>query len=157
MIARARRFIIEPLRLLIGRAWWLIAYGSTLWTRAGLAWCSTLWAVGLWLPGETLSRPVYRYMAICFGEQSEFIWASLFTVHSLGMWWRTFSSKPSMNLALTINLLGVALFCFAAFSILATLTHPFPAAVAADLACAFAAILVAIRTHVNPEGGWKSD
>lgn len=147
--------VLAPMRVLLGRAWELVAYGSTLWTRAGLAFCSFLWAFGLWLPGETMRRPVYRYMAIFFGTHSELVWASLFTIHCVGMAWLTLSDRDLPRLSFAVNLLGVALFCFAAFSIMATLTYPFPAAVAADLACAFAAVLVAVRTYVNPERGWK--
>ena len=140
------------------RGWELLAYGSTLWTRAGLAFCSTLWSVFLLLPGETMGRPVYRYMAILFGPYSEFVWAALFGTHALGMWWRTLADHPApVRVSLAINLLGVSVYCYTALSIMLTRTAPFPAAIAADVGCALAAILVAIRTHINPDRGWKCD
>lgn len=143
------------------RLWSLIAYSDTTPTRFMLAMSASFWSIFLFLPGDTMTRPVYRYMADLASwlgaDNPEMAWASLWAIHAAGMWWRVFSSRPRPIAAFCINSLGVLLFSGAAFSIYRTLTYPVPAAIAPDLVLAAAAFWVLVRTHVNSERGWRND
>lgn len=139
------------------RLWSLIAYSDTTPTRFMLALAATSWCILLAVPGDTFDRPVYKYMALVAGDHAEAKWCIFWGLHSAGMWWRTFSARPSLYWALAINSLGLALFGSAAISILTALTYPLPAAVAADFVMAAAAFWVLVRTHINSEHGWRID
>lgn len=152
-----RPLIETPLRRFTCRIWALIAYSDTTPTRFMLALAATAWAVLLLAPGDTMTRPVYRYMADLAGSDAELKWAALWVLHATGMWWRTFSTVPRPRIALAINSLGLGLFGGAAISIYATLTYPIPAAVAPDVVLALAALWVLARTGINGETGWRVD
>lgn len=142
--------------------WALIVYSDTTPTRFMLALAATYWTVFLCLPGETMGRPVYVYMASVarglfpFGDP-DLTWAAFWAVHATGMWWRTFSSVPRPAMALAINSLGVLLFTTACIAITMTLTFPFPAAVAPDVVLAMASCWVLVRTSINSDSGWRVD
>ena len=139
------------------RAWSLVAYSDTTPTKFMLAIAATCWAVLLYWPGDTFTRPVYKYMAEVAGADAELKWAALWTIHAAGMWWRTFANKPRPYIAFCVNSLGVLLFSGAAYSIFFTLTYPIPAAIAPDIVLALAAFWVMLRTSVNSEDGWRGD
>lgn len=159
-IERRRRKRAENEPIIVGvlwRLWSLVAYSDTTPTRFMLAFAASLWAMLLYLPGDTFSRPVYRLMAELAGENAELKWAALWTVHAVGMWWRVVAKKPRPYIAFCINSLGVLLFSGAAYSIFFTLTFPLPAAIAPDIVLALAAFWVMVRTSVNSEQGWRGD
>jgi hypothetical protein len=143
--------------LIASRLWSLVAYSDTTPTRFMLALAATLWAILLAFPGDTFSRPVYRFMAVAVGQDAEMKWCFFWTLHACGMWWRIFSSTPRPFWALAIHGLGVMLFSCTAIAIFMTLTYPLPAAIAPDIIMALAAGWVLVRTHINPEPGWRHD
>jgi hypothetical protein len=141
----------------LARVMSLILYSDTTPTRFLLAFAASAWAVLLFMPGDTMSRPVYRLMAEAVGSNAETKWAILWTIHAAGMWWRTFSSVPRPWMALAIHSLGVLLFCGSCISIYATLPYPVPAAIASDFVFAVASFWVLVRTSINSEHGWRVD
>lgn len=141
----------EPLR---SRFWELVLHSDTTPTKFFLAIASTLWMLGLIVPGDTMTRPVYQSMAEL---APEWAWALAWAVYSAAMYWRVFANGGRWRIALVINLYGVALWGYTSFSILFTLTYPYPAGTAPDFACLAAAFWVFVRTHVHPLGGWRGD
>lgn len=123
-------------------------------TRFFLAMAAGLWALGLAIPGDTMTRPVYRYMGALAGES---FWISAWAAYSGLMLWRVFTARNGWYIALAINTFGLALWGFCSISIMLTLTHPYPAGVAPDFACLAAALWVFARTHIFPFGGWRGD
>lgn len=140
--------------LVLGRLWSLIAYSDTTPTRFSLAMSSAVWAVMLFLPGDTFERPVYRYMALL---GPEWLWGFLWALYSVLMFWRVFSSTKRSRWAIVTNILGMMLYWCTTVAVYLTLTYPVPAALAVDIVMSLCAAWVLIRTNVNPEGGWRRD
>ena len=150
-------------RVLLGRVWWIIGYGSPLWTRAGLAFASACWAIGLALPGNSMDRPAFVYLRqignwggeLVGGLPAEYFWLILFAVHSAGMTWQTLFETTARRVTFAINILGVIVFSAPPMCFVFAAPFPWPSGVASDVACAAAAILVAVRTHIVRESDWR--
>lgn len=147
----------SSLGIFLGRLWSLVAYSDTTPTRFLLALAGAAWALFLFAPGDTFTRPVYRYMAIVAGDNAEAKWAVLWALYSIGMFCRVFSSTQRPRLSLAIHVLGMLLYWGTTVSIYFTLTFPLPAALATDIILSVAAGWVLVRTGVNSEGGWRRD
>jgi len=132
----------------------LVLRSDTTPTRFFLGIAGAMWSAGLLMPGDTMERPVYRYMA---DLAPEIVWATAWAAYSYAMFWRVFSDDHRWRVALLINSLGLALWGYTSFSIFATLTYPYPAGTAPDFACLGAALWVFARTHIFPLGGWRGD
>lgn len=132
----------------------LLLRSDTAPTRCFLAIAAALWAIGLLMPGDTMSRPVYRYMGAFAGETFWFwCWAS----YSGLMVWRVFTARGGRIIPLSINVFGLCLWGFCSVSMMMTMTYPYPAGIAPDFACLLAALWVFARTHILPFGGWRGD
>lgn len=141
--------------ILLTRIWSLIAYSDTTPTRAMLAMAALLWAVMLAYPGDTFTRPVYRYMAEVAGTNAELKWTIAWAIYGALLMVTIFSSKPRPWWALVVNSMGVMLTSSSVISVFLTLTTPLPASIAPDIVMAAAAAWVLVRTHVNSEEGWR--
>ena len=148
-----------PCELFWHRVLWLFLCADTLPIRALLGVTSLLWALALFLPGDTLVRPVYHYMRIVAGDAwwSEHVWATAWALHGALLLYRTFADAKGKTFALLLNVFGLMLYFGALVAMFMTRTYPFPAALATDLSLAFAAFWLLIRTSVNSEPGWRSD
>ena len=154
----AREIPLRPWwRKLLCRAWSLIAYSDTTPTRFMLALTATIIVLFLSEPGDTFTRPIYYHLQEIAGQHAEVKWAVVWSVYAVGMWWRTFSSKPSLYWALLFNSLGLALFGSTAIAILVSRVYPLPMAVTPFLVMTLSAFWVLVRTHINSEHGWRID
>jgi hypothetical protein len=122
-----------------------------------LALAASAWAVLLFIPGDTMSRPVYRLMAEVVGSNAETKWAILWTVHAVGMWWRTFSSVPRPWMALAIHSLGVLLFLWLVHFHLRNASVSRARCDCNGLCICVASFWVLVRTSINSEHGWRVD
>lgn len=81
----------------------VIKYGDTTTIRLLLANASFLYAALLCIYPDSFSRHGYELMAQAADEA---IWAALFIVHGIGVYWRIFDPVPRPKWALTVNTLG---------------------------------------------------
>jgi hypothetical protein len=137
-----------------GRLWFLIAYTNTMQTRFLLCIAATAWVVGLSLPGDSFSRPTFRYMAALASEHT---WLVGFGGYAVATFVRIFSDWNGRLAAFAINGFGATLFSAVAFAVATVPGETVPPGAASHLAIAAAAVWVLIRTHVNSAGGWQHD
>jgi len=110
-------------------------------TRLTLAVAEAFWALMLWWPGDSFTRPTYAGMAAI---APELCWAALFTVSALVqasiVVERSFDSKHArwfawFNAALWVYVMGAALLS----------VYPPPAAMGGEMALVCAAVWIAVR------------
>lgn len=142
----------------------LIVKSDTTAVRFLLATAGVLWAVILWLPTDSFSRPSYAYMkslsSLLGADHAQTKWAVLWSVYGILKLWRVFTSTPRPTAALVVNSLGVLLFGAAVYCIFASAIDKngaFPHSAATAIVCFIAAIWILIRTQVNSESGWRGD
>jgi hypothetical protein len=145
------------LGLFLGRLWSLVAYSDTTPTRFMLAWISVFWAVMLAWPGDTLSRPVYIYLAEVAGEHGDLRLAAAWSIAAAGMFWRVFAANERPWTALILNSYHFMLYAATLTAIFMSRPFPLPAAIAGDIVCLMASAWVLVRTHINSEAGWRRD
>lgn len=147
-----------PVRRVLGRMWWLIAYSETAPVRFFLAQAAALWAVALMLPGDSFNRPTFAYAQVMAPEG---VWCVAFGLYAVAAFWRVFTdAQPGGGMcALAVNTVGLFLFSAMAFCVLSVGRGgvEFPAGSAAHLSIAMAAMWVLVRTHVNSPRGWLND
>lgn len=123
--------------------WALIANGDTRPTKFTLGCGALSWAIGLALPGDTLVRPVYHYMA---EFASEAVWMVLWLMAAIGYFTSTFVSAIPVWCRLISNLLGMTLYTATVLCIFASRTYPFPASIGPDMVIALAALWLFTRS-----------
>lgn len=139
------------------RIWSLFAYSDTTPTRGSLALAASVWVVILILPGNTFSAPAYSYIREVFGSNAETVWAVMWMLYALLMWWRLFSSSGGAVIGIAVNAFGCALFWTVLASLFLARIDPVPGALAPNAALALAAAWVLVRTNINSEAGWRRD
>jgi hypothetical protein len=120
----------------------LILCSDTRPTKFALFLGALFWAIGLMLPGDTMTRPSFIYMGTLASEN---VWCSLWSVYAVGMLFYTFRRVPNA-FAYMLNALGLALWSIYSLAILVQIPWPWPAGLAADGAMFFAAFWLMIRT-----------
>ena len=149
---------LTPVRVLLRRLWSLIAYSDTTPVRAILAVAAALWAILLFMPGETIAvRPVYRTLAELTGTNADLKWACAWTLLACCLTWRLFSAQRRAGWALTINVFASVMFSVTPLSILWQQPYPIPAGIAPEVAMALAAYWATVRTNINTVHGWRGD
>lgn len=131
----------------------LLLHSDTTPTRFGLAIAGMFWAIALLVPGSTVDRPVYHHMSIA----PDAVWAAFWVVYAAAMFWRVFDTCARRAWPFVVNAVGLALWGYTSFSIMFTLTVPYPAGTAPTIACLLAAFWIFVRTHIFPRGGWRAD
>lgn len=145
-------------RLVLRRFWELIAYSDTAPTRFMLASAATFWCALLLLPGDSLNRPVYFYLALIAGDHPDEKWALVWAVYAFPMWWKIFSRPDKARwVPLLLNLYGLAIFSVIPVCFIMERLYPFPVGSGPYITMALAAAWVAVRTHKNPVRGWRGD
>lgn len=142
-------------RLLWSRLLWLILYGETLVPRCILSIVAAIWAVLLFLPGETFIRPAYSLMAVVASENS---WAWAWIIYAVASTWRTFSeTKHRTVITLIVNGFGLVLYATTTACILLSRLWPAPAAMAGDFGMSLVALWLFMRSGLNNPPGWRDD
>src|SRR6188768_4210341 len=73
----------------------LILHSDTTPTRFGLAVAALFWTIGLLVPGDTMTRPVYRFMGEVLPEIG---WTVLWGTYAALMFWRVFTITEGKSL-----------------------------------------------------------
>jgi hypothetical protein len=115
--------------------------------------CALLWAVGLWLPGDTMARPSFAYMG---SIAREWTWAVLWTVYAVGMFGHTFCRMPPWS-SYTVNAIGLALWSIYLVAIFVAVPWPWPAGLADPLAILLASFWLLVRTGADNTGDRRGD
>lgn len=113
-------------------------------TRVLLALAETLWAVMLWWPGETFSRPTYALMSRTLPED---VWAIIFTMTACLQMHVVLSGKYRGGFARTFAAWNAALWVFVIVSMLLSV-YPPPAAIAGEIALMFGAVWIWVRPTI---------
>lgn len=144
--------------LIAHRLWEFIAYSDTTPTKGLLALTATFWAALLLLPGDSLNRPVYFYLALVAGDHPDEKWAAAWLLYALPMWWRVFSApRRHVWFAMVLNIYGLGLFATIPVCFFMQRLYPFPVGSGPYVALALAAAWVLVRTNNNPFRGWRGD
>lgn len=138
------------------KLWELISVSDTTPTKFLLATSATLWCALLLLPGDSLQRPIYFYLAQLAGERPDEKWAFTWGIFAACEWWNTFTSGHPRR-SLFVNAFGMVLYCSIPMAILMQRSYPFPIGAAPYVAIAMASIWVTVRTDINPRKGWRGD
>ena len=157
---RSRPRVGEPsgwLATLMRRIWALVAYSDTTPTRFTLATAASFWAFMLLFPGDSMSRPAFRYLSESLGSYADEKLGGAWGVLAIGMWWRLLSGSPRPRAALAINIYGAMLFSTMPVAVILDHIYPAPAGLAPAFALACASYWVAVRTNIYSAKGWRSD
>ena len=110
-------------------------------TRFTLAMAALMWALLLFWPGETFSRPTYSLM----GQMApEWAWASLFGLQGTVMLYSLLTGWRNALVMVVDAVLGCALWSASCIAMLLSI-YPPPAAISAEIAAAFASWWVLVR------------
>jgi hypothetical protein len=113
-------------------------------TRVILAMAETLWAVMLWWPGETFSRPTYFVMSQIFPEN---VWAMIFTITACLQIHIVLAARYRGVLARNFALWNAGLWVVVIGSMLMSV-YPPPAAIAGEIALMFGAVWIWARPFI---------
>lgn len=121
--------------------------GDTNTIRVLLAGASFFYAAGLLLPLQTFSRPAFVGMREL---APEWVWATLFALHAIGVGWRQVDLVPRPNWAFAINALGIGLWLL--YIGLVTLAiGEYTPSTAMEITVLLAALVALVRTGFNDE------
>jgi hypothetical protein len=116
-------------------------------TRLMLAWGAVFWAVMLFWPGDTFSRPTYTIMG---SYASEHVWAAAFLLQGVVMMYSLICGYKSRITLVVDAVLGCILWTVSCLCMLASV-YPPPAAISAEICAAVASWWVLVRYHLPPE------
>lgn len=121
---------VEPLRLTIGLG-------------------SLLWAALLFAPGDTFTRPVYRYMALIGPETA---WAIAHLIHGVTAIYSMLTGAKGRLVWLADPILGCAVWTASAVAMIAAVS-PLPAAVAPHVVSALVSWWLLVRYQGDTRDG----
>lgn len=117
-------------------------------TRISLFFAEILWAIMLFWPGDTFSRPTYSLMSAIADEKT---WAILFFITGVLQLGIVAVDSLHTTFARYFAAWNATLWLYVAFSMLLSI-FPTPAAIGGDIALALAAGWVCIRPYILSEG-----
>ena len=123
-------------------------FGNMHSARFILALAETIWFVTLLWPGNTFDRPTYLLMATL---ASEMAWAVVFLATAVFQWWILLSGRYHDRLSIVFAAWNAILWWWICTSMYMSI-YPPPAAISGELALAFAATWVFIRSGVTRPG-----
>lgn len=122
-------------------------------TRFLLGLAEMIWAISLFWPGDTFSRPTYDVMS---SLASEHFWASTFLLTSLLQFFILFLKQTQTRFAIVFAAWNTLLWWYVCISMYLSV-YPPPAAISGELTLAFAASLIFIRSGYIVIGGRRND
>ena len=117
-------------------------YGNQHSARFLLAMAETIWFITLAWPGDTFGRPTYSVMA---DMAPEMIWALIFAITAVFQWIIFFTGHYYNRCAATFALWNMSLWWFVSVSMYLSV-YPPPAAISGELALAFGASWIYVRS-----------
>lgn len=120
----------------------LFLYSDLSGTRLTLAMAEIIWAIALFWPGDTFERPAYEVMAAIASERT---WATVFLISGCIQFFTLFRRRYHCYPSVCFALANATLWWTAVLSMYMAVSPP-PAAVSGELALAFAASWVFIRS-----------
>lgn len=117
-------------------------------TRITLAMAEMLWGIMLFWPGETFSRPTYKIMAHIMTEEA---WALLFLVTAALQLTIVLQETFHTAFAKYFSAYNAVLWNTVVIGMLLSV-YPPPAAIAGEMALAFAATWIWLRPYILTEG-----
>lgn len=117
-------------------------YGNQHSARFLLALAETLWFIALIWPGDTFGRPTYMVMS---QMASEPVWAAAFLLTAIIQWSIFFTGHYYNRYAATFALWNMGLWWFVSVSMYMSV-YPPPAAISGELALAFGASWIYVRS-----------
>ena len=130
------------------RAKYIALFGNMHSARFVLALAESIWALTLLWPGDTFDRPTYALMGVIAGENT---WGWVFLSTALTQWVILFSGRYHDRFAISFAAWNATLWWFACTSMYMSI-YPPPAGISGELALAFAATWVFIRSGVTKPG-----
>lgn len=121
-------------------------------TRFALMLSEIIWAIALWLPGDTFGRPTYHLMEQMIHDED--IWGVIWFVSAMLQGYILYTSEYHSRFATWFALFNSALWWIVVVSMYLSVSPP-PAAISAEAAMAVAAAWVWIRSGwiVDTKGG----
>jgi len=113
-------------------------------SRATLALAEMLWAVMLWWPGDTFSRPTYTHIAVVMPEDA---WGLVFALSSVTQLSIIVQNDFHSRFARYFAGWNFALWAFVVISMLLSV-YPPPAAIAGEIALMFSAWWIWSRPYL---------
>lgn len=137
----------------IARMKHIALYGHQHSARVLLALAETFWFLTLLWPGDTFSRPIYAVMALFAGEA---VWGLVFLVCALSQWSILFTGRYHTRPAVWFAGCNMVLWWFVVISMYLSV-YPPPAAISGELALAFGASWVYVRSGWGGHRGTRFD
>lgn len=131
----------------------LCFYGQMHSARWLLATAETIWAVTLLWPGDTFDRPTYAQMALVMSEE---LWALVFLLTAFCQWIILFSGNYHCRKAVAFAFWNQTLWWYVTISMYLSV-YPPPAAISGELALAFGASWVYLRSGFGRTGRRADD
>ena len=128
-------------------------YGNQHSARFLLALAETIWFIALAWPGDTFERPTYSVMA---GIAPESVWAGVFLASAFCQWSIFFNGNYHAKLSVIFSGWNMVLWWFVSVSMYLSV-YPPPAAISGELALAFGASWVYVRSGVGAVGRRSGD
>lgn len=122
-------------------------YGNQHSARFLLAVAETVWFIALIWPGDTFIRPTYAAMSSLGGEM---FWAVAFGITAICQWTIFFTRHYYNRYAATFALWNMSLWWFVSVSMYLSV-YPPPAAISGELALAFGASWIYVRSGCGAE------
>ena len=137
----------------ITRLKYLAMYGNMHSARFLLALSESIWCVALLWPGDTFTRPTYNIMG---NLMSEPLWALVFFFTALMQWQILLTGRYHAKYAVAFACWNMMLWWFVVISMYLSV-YPPPAAISGELALAFGASWVFVRSGFPHQKGRRSD
>lgn len=125
----------------------LILYSDLHGTRFTLGLSEIIWAIALWWPGDTFSRPTY--LAMQHTGIPEDIWGCIWFFSGITQWYILFSGKYHNTSSVIFSGFNAILWWYVTLGMYASV-YPPPAAISAELASSVAAAWIWIRSGWIP-------
>lgn len=123
-------------------------FGNMHSARFILAMAETIWACTLLWPGDTFARPTYHLMSAIATEAT---WSIIFAVTAAAQWYILFSGRYHDRFSILFAACNAVLWWWVCISMYMSV-YPPPAAISGELALAFAATWVFVRSGVTKPG-----
>jgi hypothetical protein len=128
-------------------------YGNQHSARFLLATAETIWFISLIWPGETFGRPTYSVMSQIAPELA---WAAIFLATAICQWHIFLNGNYHTRLSVVFSGWNMTLWWFISVSMYLSV-YPPPAAISGELALAFGASWVYVRSGYGHKGRRAGD
>lgn len=136
------------MRCWVSRFKGIALFGNMHSARFILAMAESIWAITLLWPGDTFERPTYHLMSALASESA---WSIIFALTAAAQWVILFSGRYHDRLSIVFAAYNAVLWWWVCISMYMSI-YPPPAAISGELALAFAATWVFVRSGVTKPG-----